>query len=195
MESVTILKADPRFLFLSWVIQARAEDQTRCHITGFLVENDNKDQLWIATDGRRLHTFRLEDGKDSLPVGNARIILANKDSIVFEPDCADMGQFPQWRRVIPTLTNAGKQYKNAEGPITLPSRSFSLKKSGTMELANTIRDIAKKTQRTFDPFFLLPLADSAWTLYGDTNDPENHALEFQSNGKTCVIMPIHSAED
>ena len=186
---VTVLKTDPRFELLLWVIQARGFDSTRAFMQGFLVENDGKDQFWIALDGRRMHFYRLKDGKDSLPEGNHKIVSVAKNAVIFQPSGID-GQYPNWRRVWPTF--ADKEGAKLLGSIVARAASLKQTKDGTIRLAQLSQEIFEATGGAlFDLTFLLPLANEAWDIYGCGGSSE--AAEFRSGSeglKTAVIMPF-----
>jgi hypothetical protein len=195
---ISLFKAHPLFDALSWVASARSVDETRHFMSGLLVENEGKDQLYIATDGRQLRYFRHVGKKGLYPAGNARIESLSKASLIFEPDCADMGQFPNWRRVVPTMEGA-KALIDADGlPIILESRAATLRyaKGGTLALSYLLASIYQRANnRIIDATYALGLASTSWRLYGEPQ--ANRALECHEYdaSKRCelsriaVIMP------
>ena len=189
MEALTIVSSDPRFDALSWLIQARTLDETRPFMSGFLVEDGPSGQLWIATDGRRLHIYRSEK-LSVLPPGNARILKADRSLLIIVPNDESLGQFPNWRKVVPTLNDNAPRYENDDGEAILISGGFPNFKKGTRDLSALILTIAKITNRWLDAAFVLPLVGEVWQAFGDHVSPDHTAIEFQSGPKTVVIMPF-----
>lgn len=188
-ETITIEKTNPIFKSLSWVLAARSEDPTRYFMNGFFIENDGKDQLWIATDGRRLHLHRYVDGAGCFPSGNTRIDVFSKTLITFTPDCDDMGQFPNWRRVVPTIEDKVGTIKDKDGKdIVININKMSLRGVDIAPLGRLVVKLYALTDRIINPFYLLPLANARWGLYGDNGAAQRgRALEFHSGLGIAVI--------
>ena len=189
-ETITIEKTNPIFKSLSWVFAARSEDPIRYFMRGFSIENDGKDQLWIATDGRRLHLHRYVDGAGCFPSGNARIDVFSKTLIAFTSGCDDMGQFPSWRRVVPTIADEVGTIKDKDGKdIVINIGKMSLRGVGAAPLGRLVVKLYALTDRIINPFYLLPLADANWELYGDNGASQRKkALEFHSGLGIAVIQ-------
>jgi len=189
-ETITIEKTNPIFKLLSWVFAARSEDPTRYFIHGFFIENDGKDQLWVATDGRRLHLHRHVDGAGCFPPGNTRIDVFSKTLIAFTSGCDDMGQFPNWRRVVPTIADELGTIKNKDGGnIVINIGKMSLRGVDAAPLGRLVVKLYVLTDRIINPFYLLPLADARWELYGDNGASQREkALEFHSDWGIAVIQ-------
>ncbi len=188
-ETIAIEKINPIFNSLSWVFAARSEDPTRYFMHGFFIENDGKDQLWVATDGRRLHLHRHVDGAGCFPSGNTRIDVFSKTRIIFTPDCDNMGQFPNWRRVVPTIADKVGTIKDKDGEdIVINIGEMSLRGIGAMPLGRLVVKLYELTDRIINPFYLLPLADARWELYGDNGVFQRSSpLEFHSDLGIAVI--------
>jgi len=196
METISITKGDSRLEILSWVLRARAgDDETRLYMLGLNVENDGQAQNWVATNGRHLHFYRMEDKELFLPLGNARVVSIAKNTLVFTFGDDSMASFPNWKKPIPTL-NGAKQFffDESKEPFIL-NHTFSLNrgKSDSLTagvLALTIVDIYRITNRTINGAYLLPLSGKAWVVFG--NRDGDGALEFQCGPYTAVIMPLRS---
>ena len=189
-ETITVEKTNPIFRSLSWVFAARSEDPIRYFMNGFSIENDGKDQLWIATDGRRLHLHRYVDGAGCFPSGNTRIDVFSKTLIAFTSGCDDMGQFPNWRGAVPTIADELGTIKNKDGEdIVINIGKISLRGVGVAPLGRLVVKLYALTDRIINPFHLLPLADARWELYGDNGAfQRRRALEFHSGLGIAVIQ-------
>jgi hypothetical protein len=195
METISITKGDSRLEILSWVLQARAgDDETRFFMRGLNVENDGQAQNWVATDGHRLHFYRMEDTELFLPLGNARVVSIAKNTLVFTFGDSSMASFPNWKKTIPTLNGANQFFFDESKAPFILNHTFSLNRNKlivlTAELALTIVEIYRITNRTINGTYLLPLSGKAWVVFG-ARDGEG-ALEFQCGPYTVVIMPLRS---
>ncbi len=189
-ETITIEKTNPIFRSLSWVFAARSEDTARYFMHGFSIENDGKDQLWVATDGRRLHLHRYVDGAGCFPSGNTRIDVFSKTFIAFTSGCDDMGQFPSWRGAVPTIADEAGTIKDKDGKdIVINIGKMSLRGVDAAPLGRLVVKLYALTDRIINPFYLLPLADARWELYGDNGVLQRRrALEFHSALDIAVIQ-------
>ena len=77
-------------------LKKQAKTDKRPHIRHLFV----KDNLMVATDGSRLHEYRL---KAKIPDGFYSVVLKHKKHIVLahEPDI-NMDLYPKWEEILPT---------------------------------------------------------------------------------------------
>lgn len=184
MNTIIIPKTHKSFSEIKWVCKAMSNDATRYAICHTLVEVDDHNVKFIATDGRRLHTAvfdislfpEIKAGSYAPRVSGSEVLLT------FNPDG---GNFPNWREVIP-------KYEKETVPL-----------SGDLEVSFDIA-VSKMTARLNEDKGTYLFSDASlaealgqgtlfakrgskkWEYMGEAMSP----LLLESENLLAVIMPM-----
>ena len=170
---------------IRWTARAVSDDETRYFMTGILVEENPEENnvRLVATDGRRLHSTTIAKG--ILEPGIWKVI-DQKSVILFQEI---LGQFPNWRRVVPTSTETIGEVsfepykKNDCGPLSQALGHVVLKIGRPINIGYII-DLAPEKKSTL----ALPYALCVANEPNGTNTIR--ATVFNAVDRYAVIMPM-----
>lgn len=192
---------------IEFVLPAVSDDDTRYFMTGVYFELEGDEVHIVATDGRRLHrgTVSLESftaaglehvlQERKYTTGSIWHVEKTKTGYVLAREIE--GQFPNWRRVIPT-TEATEDV----GEVTIPKPSRGANHHKYLPFSQAAFEIAHRTRSFFNIRFLEDMASDqrAWRIRADLSkigtDQGAHrvetlqtAIRFDCDHLQAVIMP------
>lgn len=169
ITGIEILKKEPDFLGIKWVLKAVGKKTNR-----FLLQNIIFDSgKWVATDGTRVHIY---ESHESFKEGLYKSIVSNNGKIVLKFVSDDLHKYPEWRN-IPSSSKTPLELK-VDWPL-YPSVVYS----------NIIRCLEVSVTLNFQFVDdLLRSSFNEWTVYiREKSDP----VYFISERKIGIIMPMH----
>lgn len=195
-QTIEIDRAQRGFDELDFVARAVSDDVTRYFMNYIHVEHPEDDTpIAVSTNGHRLHFWQSDSV--TLEPGAYRVEKRQKSKLILSKllEDRDIGQFPNWRRVIPsrhdleadTITFALKgKTKNDLLANVGPQYTKLVKKWGA---AFNVRYLLDLEGFTFDVrAHLLPLPQDKTP----NNQPCNkaHMFDDEKNKVHAVIMPM-----
>lgn len=176
---------------LRYLAKSISNDETRYFMMNIYVEYIDPEHpeaglLGVATDGRRLHVVEpLHESATKvfdMKPGHYRFLKASQKSAWVAKYAENPGQFPAWRRVIPS----------GEPKFTTTFTGFEASghRRGIPELVKLLRAFPEATAMNLK--YLEDLGTGTpWSV--EWSEP-NKAVVFKSGNRKTVIMPISLGE-
>ena len=169
ITGIEILKKEPDFLGIKWVLKAVGKKTNR-----FLLQNIIFDSgKWVATDGTRMHVY---ESQESFKKGLYESVVNNNRELILKFISDDVNKYPDWQNT-PLSSKTPLELK-VDWPL-YPSVVYS----------NIIRCLEVSATLNFQFVDdLLRSSFNEWTAYIYN---KADAVWFVSERKIGIIMPMH----
>lgn len=188
MNEMRFVKSMAEFAGLEFVARAIEKDEWRREKMGFMhFEHDDQGCIAVATDGRRLHTYRMPNRNWS---GNYFVRMPTPS--VLELDYVEINgyEFVDWKRVHPQYRTGGVAYTTSSTGALL--EGLTLEHGG---ISKEYCKVFKETAAVLNYHYFADLRGFDWMMGYSKEEGlvrRMFPLLFTSDTKTAVIMPMSS---
>lgn len=170
---ITILKHDPKYDDIKFVIKAKAKDEIKPVFYNMYVDENG---VASCTDGKRLHCAK----ETGLETGFYSVVKITKSEIILNKFETDIGTFPNIKQVIPDDASVVKT-------IEVSGRNLKLN-GNAWGITDIIR--AMDERNTVAINFVNDILGDDNELFKVKIFAMGVPVKFESGNKTAVIMPI-----